>query len=440
MHLLMRSVCHGPAALLPVVLLALLASSSAIAGGMALTTQNGSQLGASYSGAAAAEDASVVYYNPAGLGFLEQGQVIGAATWVKFDAQFTNGGSTTAGMVPTHGADVHDGGEDRLIPVLYVAYPLSGRFAFGAGVSAPYGLATGYPADWVGRYHAIESELVTVNASLAAAWKVTSQLALGFGVDYQTADAELSNAIDIGLIGYANSIPGFAPGSADAHVRIEGDDARLGFNAGVLCEILPGTRVGVHYRSEMTHKLEGTARFTGVAGPFTSVFFDQKVVAPLVLPDVFSVSIAHRLTPELTVTADWSLWKWSSFDTLGIDFANPGTPDFEQPQDWKNASIVSAGVRWQRNNRLTLRAGFALNETPVPNAERRTARIPDSDRTWVSIGAGWQFNARIRGEIGYAHLFMKDASIANDDGAGHLLAGRYESSADILSVQLNWSY
>lgn len=440
MHLSARSDRRSLAFIALAASFALLAPGTAFAGGMALTTQNGSQIGIGYSGGAAAEDASTVYFNPAGLAFLDQGGVAATATWVKFDTAFTNTGSTTAGVIPTPGRNSGDAGQDRLIPTAYMAYPLSKTVVLGAGVSAPYGLATEYPSDWVGRYHALKSELVTINATLAASIKLTPQLSIGLGIDHQTADAELSNALDLGLAGYVAGIPGFAPGSADAVVNIEGDDARTGFNIGVLYEIADGTRVGVHYRSRMEHELRGKARFTGVAAPFAPVFADQAASAPLALPEVYSLSFVHAFSPDLSVTADWSMWAWSCFESLSVDFENPATPDFVQIHDWKNASIYSVGARWQKNEQLTLRAGLVYNETPVPNESRRTARIPDSDRTWLCFGAGWQFNAEIRGEIGYAHLFFKDATIANDDGAGHLLVGRYESSADILSAQLNWSF
>jgi len=440
MHSSSRLLRRGLTPLAAVASLALFAPATALAGGMALTTQNGSQLGLGYSGGAAAEDASTVYFNPAGLAFLQHGQVDAAVTWVKFDTRFTNTGSTTAGVLPTTGPDSGDAGEDRPIPVVYMAYPLSKSIVLGAGVSAPYGLATEYSSDWVGRYHALKSELVTINATLAAAIRLTPQLSLGLGIDHQTADAELTNALDLGLAGYVAGVPGFAPGSADATVRIQGDDARTGFNIGLLYEIVDGTRVGVHYRSRMEHELRGDARFTDVAAPFAPVFVDQKVTAPLALPEVYSLSFMHHLTPDLAITADWSVWAWSCFERLAVDFESPGTPDFDQIQDWKNASIYSLGARWRKSDQLTLRAGLVYNETPVPNEQRRTARIPDSDRTWLCFGAGWQFSAEIHGEISYAHLFFKSTSIANDDGAGHLLVGRYESSADILSAQLSWSF
>lgn len=417
-----------------------LAPAPLFAGGMALIMENGSQLGNAYTSGAAAEDASTLYYNPAGLAFLDHGEVIAAGSYVMLDSRFTNTGSTTAGLLATPGTNGGDAGADKLIPAAYVAYPFSKSFAIGVGVSSPFGLATEYPVAWVGRYQALKSELVTLNASLGVAWKVTPQLSLGFGLDRQSADAELSNAIDLGLLGYSNGVPGFAPGSADALVRFTGNDARTGFNLGAIYEITDGTRVGVHFRSKMDHVLHGQARFSDVAAPFAGMFVDQKVSAPLTLPEIFSISFLHHLTPDLALMADWSLWKWNRFRALAIDFENPATPDLTQVHDWKNASIYSLGARWRRGDQLTLRAGLAYNETPVPNAARRTARIPDSDRTWLCVGAGWQFSAEIHGDISYAHLFMKDAAIANDDGAGHQLVGHYKSSANIISAQLTWSY
>jgi long-chain fatty acid transport protein len=138
--------------------------------------------------------------------------------------------------------------------------------------------------------------------------------------------------------------------------------------------------------------------------------------------------------------ADWSWWNWSRFDALAVDFSNPLTQDNVQPQNWNDASITSIGIRWRTSSSLMWRAGLAYNESPVPSAELRTARIPDSDRIWLALGAVWQFNDNVRLDAGFAHLVMKGATTANDDGLGHLLVGDYSLHANILSLQLTWGF
>jgi long-chain fatty acid transport protein len=90
-----------------------------------------------------------------------------------------------------------------------------------------------------------------------------------------------------------------------------------------------------------------------------------------------------------------------------------------------------------------LRGGVAYDQSPVSN-QFRTARIPDSDRTWLAIGAQWkpQSLSGLAIDVGYAHLFVKDASISDNQAASGsgILIGNYSLSADIFTVQLAYSF
>src|SRR2546430_4570909 len=69
---------------------------SANAAGFQLIEQNASGLGNAYAGqAAAAEDASAIYFNPAGLTRIPRGQVVGVLNLVKLPSKFSNDGSCT---------------------------------------------------------------------------------------------------------------------------------------------------------------------------------------------------------------------------------------------------------------------------------------------------------------------------------------------------------
>lgn len=411
-----------------------------VAGGMALTMQNGVHLGQAFSAGASAEDASTVFYNPAGLLSLERTESLISLSYIAHSGGFTNDGSVTAGTIPTSGGNGGTSGANALVPTFYVAHPFSDKLAFGFGISVPYGLATDYQDDWVGRYHALKSELKTLDFSPAVAWRATENISLGFGFDWQQVDATLTNAVDFGLIGFLNNVPGLLPGNADGVARVRGNDTSTGFNIGVLFNLSGSSRLGVHYRSKLEHRLRGPATFTGVPAPFAPLFADQNATAPLTLPEKVSVSFHYDVTPSLAFTADWSWWKWSRFQTLAVDFENPLTTDVALPQEWNNASIYSAGVRWAQSEALTLRAGIAFNESPVASTALRSARIPDADRLWLCLGASWRFAENLRGDIGFAHLSVDDASTLNDDGAGHVLRGDYSTAVNILSVQGTFNF
>lgn len=77
--------------------------------------------------------------------------------------------------------------------------------------------------------------------------------------------------------------------------------------------------------------------------------------------------------------------------------------------------------------------------------------LPDQDRTWLAVGAQWQFSKQGAFDFGYAHLFVKDASsnLPNIDPnppsgfrsspRGNLV-GNHSANVNILSAQVRMSF
>ena len=80
------------------------------------------------------------------------------------------------------------------VPSGYISHQYSDRVWFGFGVNAPFGLETDYSDDWVGRYHAIKSQLYTYNFNPSIAFKFTDHATIGFGLSALYADGELTQA------------------------------------------------------------------------------------------------------------------------------------------------------------------------------------------------------------------------------------------------------
>ena len=143
-------------------------------------------------------------------------------------------------------------------------------------------------------------------------------------------------------------------------------------------------------------------------------------------------------------SARWT--KWSRFEELRIRLAN-GLPDIVTEENWDDTLTLSLGVNYQVNNRWTIRAGYAHDESPVPD-EFRTVRIPDSDRDWLTLGASFTSAGGMTVDFGFAHLSGDDAPISETTviagpptspvvvSSG--LVGTYEGSANIFGIQLQW--
>ena len=412
------------------------ASRSAGAAGYALIEQSITGLGRAFSGSAAvADDASTIFFNPAGLTNLSRKEMNMGLNLIGPRAEFSDRGSNVNGT-PLIGGDGNNAGELAAVPNFYYAHPLNDKTVVGIGVGAPFGLVTDYGDSWQGRYHAIRSDLLTININPSIAFKATEKLSLGFGVNLQYIDLELSQAANFGVLTGT-------PQQNDGRVRLTADDWSWGYNLGMTYQFTEATRMGVSYRSKITHDLKGDGEFripdNAQATASALGFEDGKIDGGVTLPETLSVALLHQLTPKLALMADATWTRWSRFEELRIN-SDVDRLNSVKAEDWDNSMRYGLGLEYQANDRWSWRAGVAYDETPIPNAQRRTPRIPDSDRTWIAVGASYQYSDNIVLDAAYSHIFMKDTNIDDTDSNGNQLLGKYKNSVDIVGVQLRWYF
>lgn len=448
-------------------------SSQACASGFALIENSASGMGNAFAGAAAiAEDASTIWFNPAGMTKLSGSRISVAGHIIAPKAEFTNDSSTLVTTAALTGSN-QDAGVTKFVPNFYYITQINNDVTFGLGINAPFGLETDYNDDsWIGRYHATHSAMTTINVNPALAFKASDKLSIGVGLNYQYIEVTLENQLDPGAVclglrtrilqennitaGTNCFLDGLTAQDTDEGSQsLSGDDISWGINFGILYDFSSVTRIGVAYRSGVNHDLAGNVDFefesndlgnfitTDLPAPYATLLQDAGITAHTELPDTLSISFIHNLNTALSVLADATLTRWSSFNELKIQFDNADTvqPDSVTPENWNNTWRFSLGANYKVSDTMTCRFGVALDQSPVDLAEDRTARIPDNDRTWLSLGLGYALNSDMSVDVGYSHLFVDDAAIDNTDVAsGHTLNGDYDSAVDILSAQFNMKF
>ncbi|MFO7983199.1 MAG: outer membrane protein transport protein [Desulfuromonadales bacterium] len=443
-------------------------ASTGFSSGFAIIEQSVSGLGGAFSGgAASAEDASTIFFNPAGMTLLEGQQVVAGAHVIvpsaEFEAETAENAIAGTPLADVPGANTSlgtnnggDGGVTAVVPNFYYSNKVNDKLSFGLGVNAPFGLTTEYDKDWVGRYHAVDSEVMTLNINPAVAYRVNEQLSVAAGVSIQYIDVTLSSMVDGGLgvfeaTGDTNLLPLASNTDYDVFVENKADDVGYGFNLGLLYEFSQDTRMGFSYRSEIEHTVEGDVNTTvpDTLIPFggETLFPDQGVNGDITLPAVASLSVYHELSDKLALMADLSWTGWSSFDKLTINFEGAGLAGRDSStttENWDDTWRYSAGAAYQATEALLLRTGVAFDETPISD-EYRTPRIPGEDRTWVTVGAGYQLSESLTLDCAYAHIFVSDSKMEKDasdpeDAARGTVVGEFENSVDIASVQLAYSF
>ena len=412
--------------------------------GFAVTDAPG--MGYAYAGATArADNAGTVFFNPAGMTWIDNTQVTAEVRALKPSFVFTDEGSSypLAGGMPVSGDNGGDAAAGlTFIPNLYCTHGLTKNVAIGLGIFFPYGLGSEYDADWVGRYHSISSSLTTMNINPSLAWRVNDHLSLGVGVSAERAEAKMVNAIDFGTVLLASGMaPTAIPQSHDGEVEIIGNDWAYGYNAGLIYALSPAQRFGISFRSRIDHALEGDATFDipSVALPLQemNMFVNTDGRAHLSVPAMVSVGYYHKLGTSLALLSDVVWTQWSCFDELRVEY-DSNQEDTVTSEAWEDSWRVSIGMDHQLNSQCNVCLGTAYDVSPVPDAEHRSPRIPDSDRIWVTGGAGFRVSKHLKWSCSYLHAFISDGAVDRVGTTGDNLTGYYDGQADLFNISLEW--
>ena len=398
-------------------------SGSAAAAGFALQNQNGAGTGYAYAGAAAvAQDASTIYFNPAGMTYLApRHHVSGALNLLVRSLRFNDTGSGALQSYPL-GDNGGQAGGLAVIPAVYWTMAVTPALRLGLGVSPTFGSATEWSNTFVGRYQGVSSKISAINFNPSVAWRVNDAISLGLGFNVVRFEADLRSMLPVTAL---------LPALVDAKTKIAGNDIGFGYNLGAMFQLTPATRLGLTYRSKVDLKVDGHLEIPGKT---------FRASVPVELPDTVSVAVSHMVNDRLQLLGDLTWTGWSSIPALVVNNRDPGPILPSERLGLKDSYRVGLGGQYQYSDKLQLRAGVAYDQSPTRNATDRTVRLPDSDRIWLALGFNQKINKKTSIDVGYAHLFLDKAEInraTNIPSFQQVVRGSFNASADIISVQLN---
>jgi long-chain fatty acid transport protein len=397
---------------------AMVVASAVNAQGFFINQQSVSGLGRADAGdAAAALDASTVFYNPAGMTELwrhadpSRETLLQSGAHVIFPrSQLKNAGST-ATTPGTGGAPVSYPGGDgddpgRISPVLngYIVRRLfDGRGYVGLGLTTPFGLSGQYDSDWFGRYDNLKATLTTVNIGPVLAVRVNDYLSIGGGVDVQYQKSILSLAIPSPIA------PGGPSTSTDGHFEVRGDSWAVGYNIGFLVKLRPDLRFGLHYRSAIDHTLEGRATTSEFSGPLGVLNMSAGAKAKSKLPDILTSGVVFEVDPKLALFGELSWHGWGRLGSARVRFDN-GTPDLVRPGGFRDTFAVGIGADYRWSDALTVRGGFKFDRTPTENQFRDTS-FADANRYWLTAGASYAISEAFSVDLAVAHVIEDSTQV-----------------------------
>lgn len=383
---------------------------------------------------ARADDASALYYNPAGLAWMDGRHMsVGASAVFIGDTTFDSE-MDLLGSPAFSGGTFEMESNTPLVPHLYYAKGAGdGRLAYGLAVFAPFGLITEWGPNFDGRFSARESDLQSYVVNPNVAYRLTDNWSVAIGLDWMEAE----------LNAFSRNLPPTSPGAPEPLFDLEGDGDEVGWNA-ALSYRSEDWAFGFTYRSGFEVELEGQATVTvpGAPAPLSR----QGASGLLDLPETWAVGVAYLGWDKWEVEFDMHKINWSSFDRLPINLEQGLVVDGEpvtqlvQVENWVDTSSWRLGAARQLGERSELRFGVYWEDRTIPQETLRPS-IPDSDRTGFSLGYGYRLGEGIHIDAFAMHIetASRETTLENFQADESVPFGRWDSSIDLLGVTVQFA-
>ncbi|MDF5393373.1 outer membrane protein transport protein, partial [Vibrio parahaemolyticus] len=276
-----------------------------------------------------------------------------------------------------------------------------------------YGMETDLGKGFGASHFGNEASVTTMEANLNAAYKVNESISVGGGIRYIIGEGSFGAAAPknnvVGLNPETNQPISVPQGTALKYM--EGDDTAWGWQVGTAWQINENNRIGFAYKSEVELKLEGHAE--GLGFGFGTSERDNGYMY-LNLPATAELASFHQVTDQLALHASVNWTDWSSFEKLEARLNTAGT-HMVKVENWEDNYRFAVGATYQLTPKLALRTGIAYDTSAVSD-KNRTITIPETDRTWLSIGATYDWTKDFSLDAGFTYIFAKDAPIVESRG------------------------
>ncbi len=407
----------------------------ALASGIEVSEQSAAAQGRALAVGARLEEASTLFYNPAGLGFLTGTQIQLGDTFIVPRFSYTDARELAPGETKRPGDTT-----DNVVPPphFYISHamPLAGgNLGLGLGLNFPYGMAVHWGEDFAGRHLVSEVELLLPQIMVGAAYAPNKKFSVGASMSIIPGQVYLEKYLgeEYGLVDDAGDPV------EDAKVQMQGGGLALAVNLGIQYRPIEGLYLGLAYRGRSTLDMEGDAHFSLGGVSDGSSFPDQKLKSSVNLPDLFTLAVGYQVMPVWYTEVNVNYTVWSVFKEIPMTFPNDATGRLSQviEEDWQSGWTLRWGNEVRLNKALALRAGTGIDQNPVKD-DLLSPMLPDSNRFFASLGAGYSFPFGLTVDASYMVTIWMERTVkgtlcpagSTDPACADLLAsGNYEDGS-----------
>lgn len=452
-----------------IAVVGIIVNQTTFAGSFSLYTEGSAAAVGNFAAGVAAEgaDASIGYYNPAGLVLLHQKQAVLSGVGVLPSSKLTGTSTFTTVIedelfIPPYIQSFSNlqGAKKAVVPALHYAQPLGDRATFGISIYSPFGLSTDWGEESPVRYAGTLTELMTGNVSPEIGGRLTEHWAIGAGLDLQWAQVKFNQ-----IIGSPAALQLLQEGGSDVTATTldslsfnQGHSFGVGAHAGVLGMFNDNhTRIGLNYQSQIKQQFNGrstlTRRLADPALTDASACFQNNTLASneISLPDITTVSIYQDVNTRLALLGSAVYTGWNSFTTIQLNQVAAYSNDLQSTalvnstviEDYRNTWRFALGANYHFNNQWMLRVGGGYDQTPTVDAHR-DIRLPDANRWALSVGGHYQMRPYLGFDLGYTYLWAQDDPIVNnttilDATSSYNVDATAKVHAQLVGLQAVWT-
>ena len=450
-------------------------ASTAHAAGFMLTEQTAGSMGRAYAGVGVdGTDVGGMYYNPASMTLHPGTQIQAGFVGIGLNLDFA--GDESKGYHDANGRF-----HPQAIPHGFISHQINDSTWVGLSLTVPFGMGTAYDSDWAGNKRGIKATILTLDFNPNFAWKVSDKFSVGADISLQYASADLktrlalsdttpgqkaSGAIhsaiqDAQVAGNSQKLQeamdvAAAVGNGSVKSEIDADSWAWGWNVGFMWSPTQNFRVGVSYRSEITHDADGDLTVNGLEGVNLAALYSSDLgqiigaslsqglgtmdgSATVSAPAWAMANVAWDVNDLLSLYATFRWTDWSSFDKLEIKSGGQSMATITNK--WRDTYLGSLGADLRLTDWWTLRGGVAYESSPISDPSYRTAIIPDADRWWFAVGSSFKLMDNLIWDISFAHLHgVHERNLYTTEG-GSEVAGKFRKlDAYLLGTQLQYKF
>jgi long-chain fatty acid transport protein len=335
--------------------------------------------GGTFAGAFVArfDDASVIYYNPAGISFLK-------------GVQFKLNTGLSSQTVTAERESFHHPirSKSGLIPVsCYLSLNIMDRISFGLGFFMPHFFESEWEDTWEERFTCINSKFISYFIRPVLALKLNDRLSFGVGLDIIFSSMRWDHFF---LLSYQDN----SGNNIDYEIlnTLDFKGHGFGFSMGFLFKVSDRLQFGGRYQNKKRIDYKGVYKFT--TNTYRPDYPILDATSHIILPPEIVLGVMFSPIKKLSLELDlqwtgWSIIKSIEFIPEDIEEKTNKALYFTQSVlfDGKDVWTLKTGIEYFLSDSVSLRAGFSRYKScqnilsPV---------FPSFSRSVFSIGIGFK--------------------------------------------------